>query len=78
MLIETADFNVSTIGDNLPNEQEIHEKYGTKSFVLTGTIRAFNDATGSRSSGEFSATPEERDRAVKYGDLAENLYVCTN
>jgi dipeptidyl-peptidase III len=74
MLIETADFNVSTIGDNLPNEQEIHEKYGTKSFVLTGTIRAFNDATGSRSSGEFSATPEERDRAVKYGDLAENLF----
>ena len=74
MVVETADFNVDTIGDNLPNEDEIHEKYGTKSFVLTGSIRAFNDATGHNVSGEFSATPEIRDRAAKYGDLSENLF----
>ncbi|MGH9431614.1 MAG: dipeptidyl-peptidase 3 family protein, partial [Terriglobia bacterium] len=30
-VIETGDFFVSTIGDNLPNEAEIHEKYGSKS-----------------------------------------------
>src|SRR4029079_5849925 len=30
VLIETGDFHVTTIGDNLPNENEIHEKYGTK------------------------------------------------
>src|SRR6185369_6811023 len=34
-LIETGDFHVSTVGDNLPNENEIREKYGSKSFLLT-------------------------------------------
>ena len=27
-LIETGDFGVTTIGDNLPNENQIREKYG--------------------------------------------------
>ena len=73
MLAETGDFNVSTIGDNLPNEEEIHAKYGSKSFVMTGSIRALNSATGYEVSGEFSSTQEEKDRAKQYGDLAENL-----
>jgi dipeptidyl-peptidase-3 len=73
MLAETGDFNVSTIGDNLPNEEEIHAKYGSKSFVMTGSIRAFLSATGYEVSGEFSSTQEEKERAKQYGDLAENL-----
>ena len=43
-LIETADFEVNTIGENLPNEAEIHDKYGSKSFIFTGTTRAFSSA----------------------------------
>lgn len=31
-IIETADFSVTVVGDNLPNEEEIHQKYGTKNF----------------------------------------------
>jgi dipeptidyl-peptidase-3 len=73
MLAETADFGVSTIGDNLPNEDEIHEKYGSKSFIITGSIRALNSAIGNSVSDEFFSTQEERDRAHQYGDLAENL-----
>jgi len=73
MLAETGDFDVSTIGDNLPNEEEIHEKYGSKSFIMTGSIRALNSATGTAVSDEFASTQEERDRAQKYADLAENL-----
>ena len=73
MLAETGAFNVSTIGDNLPNEEEIHAKYGSKSFVLTGSIRAFNSASGNAFSEEFSSTQAERDRARQYGELAENL-----
>ncbi len=73
MLAETADFGVSTIGDNLPNEEEIHAKYGSKSFVLTGSMRAINSAIGNTVSGEFESTQEEKDRARQYGDLAENL-----
>jgi len=76
MLIETGDFDVDTIGDNLPNEAEIHEKYGSKSFILTGSIRAINDATGHTVSGEFASTQAEKDRAEKYGDLAENLFTA--
>jgi dipeptidyl-peptidase-3 len=73
MVAETADFSVGTIGDNLPNEDEIHEKYGSKSFILTGSIRALNSAIGNSVGDEFFATQEEKDRARQYGDLAENL-----
>ena len=73
MVAETADFNVSTIGDNLPNEEEIHAKYGSKSFILTGSIRAMNSASGTAVSDEFASTQEEKDRARQYGDLAEEL-----
>jgi len=72
-LVETGDFNVTTIGDNLPNENEIHEKYGSKSFIFTGSIRALNSATGQKVSQEFAGSQAEIDRARQYGDLAENL-----
>ena len=76
MVAETGDFDVGTIGDNLPNEDEIHAKYGSKSFVMTGSLRALASAEGEGSRGEFSSTQAEKDRAVKYGDLAENLFTA--
>ena len=42
--IETGDFHVTTIGDNLPNENEIHEKYGIEEFPV---FRQFARADGS-------------------------------
>src|ERR1700680_3513556 len=45
-VIETGDFHVTTVGDNLPNEDEVHEKYGSKSFLFTGSSRALASATG--------------------------------
>ena len=72
-LIETGDFHVTTIGDNLPNENEIHQKYGSKSFLFTGTTRAFSHATGYTSLEEFGYTPQEVERGKKYGDQAEDL-----
>ena len=45
-LIETGDFHVTTIGDNLPNENEIHAKYGSKSFLFSGSCHALDHATG--------------------------------
>jgi dipeptidyl-peptidase-3 len=70
---ETGDFGITTVGDNLPNENEIHEKYGTKNFFFTGSTRAFARATGSTSLEEFASSPEEVRVAKKYGDEAENL-----
>jgi dipeptidyl-peptidase III len=76
MLIETGDFEVSTIGDNLPNEAEIHKKYGSKSFIITSSSRALGDVRGQRAFAEFSYSPEERNRALKYVDLAQDLFVA--
>jgi len=58
-LVETGDFHVTTTGDNLPNEDEIRAKYGSKSFLFTGSMRALDDATGSTLIDEFVYSPEE-------------------
>ncbi len=72
-LIETGDFHVTTVGDNLPNENEVHEKYGSKSFMFTGSNHALDHATGFGPLEEFAASPEEVVRGKKYGDEAEDL-----
>ena len=72
VLTETGDFHVTTIGDNLPNEQEIHAKYGTKNFLLLGSSHALSAASSS-AIDEFAATPEEAARARAHGEEAEDL-----
>ncbi len=72
-LIETGDFHVTTVGDNLPNENEIHEKYGSKSFLFTGSSRALFQASGFSSLEEFAGSPEEVALGKKYGEEAETL-----
>ena len=72
-VIETGDFHVTTVGDNLPNEEEIHNKYGSKSFLFTGSSRAFAHAEGTGSLQEFAGSKEEIELGRKYGDEAEDL-----
>lgn len=72
-VIETGDFHVTTVGDNLPNENEIHEKYGTKSFLFTGSARAIFEAGGSKPLEEFAYSPEEIAIGRKYDEEAEDL-----
>jgi len=75
-LIETGDFEISTIGENLPNETEIHDRYGSKSFVFTGSTRAFAAASGEKVTEEFGYSPEEIERARKYRNLANDLFTA--
>ena len=75
-LIETADFDITTIGENLPNEAEIHDKHGSKSFIFSGSTRAFAAARGTKVSNEFAYAEEERARAEKYQVLANDLLVA--
>ncbi len=75
-LIETGDFSVTTIGDNLPNENEIHEKYGSKNFLFMGSKRAIEEAVGEKATAEFAADPAEIERAQKYGKEASDLLVA--
>ena len=72
-LVEAGDFSVTVIGDNLPNENEIHEKYGTKNFLFTSSTRALNNATGDAMAKEFSASQEIAERSAKYGNEAGDL-----
>jgi dipeptidyl-peptidase-3 len=72
VLIETGDFHVTTIGDNLPNENEIHEQYGTKNFLFLGSSHALSAAVGGMLD-EFAATPEEVRRVRQHGEEAEDL-----
>ncbi|HKS96436.1 MAG TPA: peptidase M49 [Terriglobia bacterium] len=72
-VIEASSYSITTIGENLPNEAEIHDKYGSKSFIFTGSTRAFDSATGDQARREFCYSPEEFERAHQYGDLAEDL-----
>ena len=72
-VIETGDFHVSTIGDNLPNEDEVHQKFGTKNFLFSSATRAFAAATGHKVIEEFSISPEEIARDEKYGAGADEL-----
>src|SRR5215469_9183544 len=72
-LIETGDYQVTTVGDNLPNENQIHEKYGTKNFLFTGSDRALTAAAGYSSLEEFAPDPEFIARSKKYGEKAESL-----
>jgi dipeptidyl-peptidase-3 len=72
-VIETGDFHVNTVGDNLPNENEIREKYGSKSFMFTGSSRTLRQATGFGALEEFAAAPEEIAISKKYGEEASDM-----
>lgn len=72
-VIETADFAVTVTGDNLPNEDEIHQKYGTKSFFFTGSSRTLSKARGNAITDEFAYDDEEKRITHESGDEASDL-----
>jgi dipeptidyl-peptidase-3 len=72
-IVETGDFHVGTVGDNLPNENEVREKYGSKSFLFTGSARTLAAGTGFGPLEEFAASPEEIAICKKYGEEASDL-----
>jgi dipeptidyl-peptidase-3 len=72
-VVETGDYQVSTTGDNLPNEQEVREKYGTKSLLLTSAIDAINATRGAKVAVEFTPDADEARLYARYGNLANQL-----
>ena len=74
VVVEAGDSGpVSPVGINLPNDQSIREKYGSKSIALTNVRDASDNATPGSMRSEFSWTPEEAARAAKFGSLAAEL-----
>jgi dipeptidyl-peptidase III len=74
VVIETGDSGpVTPIGINLPNDQTIRERYGSKSVSLTNINEAYDKSTVPEFRTEFSWTPEEAERSAKWGSLAGEL-----
>jgi dipeptidyl-peptidase-3 len=71
--VETGDFHVTTIGDNLPNEDEIHARYGSKSFLFLGSSHAISEVTGDALIDEFGASPQDIERSKKFSIEASDL-----
>ena len=74
VVVETGDSGpVTPIGINLPNDQEIREKYGSKSVALSNVNEAYDRSSPRTMRSEFAWSPEESQRAEKFGTLAGEL-----
>ena len=74
VVVETGDSGpVTPIGINLPNDQAIREKYGSKSVALSNVTDAYARSTSGSMRSEFTWTAEETERATKYAEEAGSL-----
>jgi len=74
---EAGDASPSTpIGVNLPNNNWIREKVGSKSVSLGNLIDAYNRAGGTGRLKEFAYSDEEVQISEKYGELADKLHTA--
>ena len=74
VVIETGDSGpITPVGINLPNDQAIREKYGSKSVSLSNVNEAYDRSTAPEFRREFAWTPEEAARAEKWSTIAGEL-----
>jgi dipeptidyl-peptidase-3 len=74
VVVETGDSGpVTAVGINLPNDQAIREKYGSKSVSLANVSDAYERSTPEAMRVEFSWSREEAERAMKWGGFAQEL-----
>ena len=74
VVIETGDSGpITPIGINLPNDQNIREKHGSKSVSLSNVNEAYDRSTSASFRREFAWTEEEALRAEKWNSLASEL-----
>jgi len=74
VVMETGDSGpVTPIGINLPNDQLIRERYGSKSVSLANVNEAYDKSLPPSYRQEFCWSPEEVARAEKWGSLASEV-----
>ncbi len=74
IVIETGDSGpVTPVGINLPNDQVIRERYGSKSVSLSNINEAYERSMDSAFRTEFAWTPEEAARAEQHGAFVSEL-----
>ncbi len=74
VVVETGDSGpVTPIGINLPNDQAIREKYGSKSVALSNVNEAYDKSAPGNMRGEFSTDDGEISRAQRFGTFSAEL-----
>jgi len=74
VVIETGDSGpITPVGINLPNDQGVRERFGSKSVSLSNISLAYDKSLPVAFRGEFSWTPEEAARSEKWGSFASEL-----
>lgn len=77
VVVETGDAGpVSAIGINLPNEQDVRERYGSKSVTLYNIVDAYEKTGGKDILKEFAYDQQEIERAEKFASLADNMHTA--
>jgi dipeptidyl-peptidase-3 len=66
---------VTPIGINLPNPDDIREKYGSKSVSLSNVIEAYDKSGSPEARSEFCFSQAEFDRSTKWKTVALDLEV---
>jgi len=79
VVIETGESGpITPVGINLPNDQRIRERYGSKSVSLSNVSEAYDKSTLPEFRTEFSWTPDEAARATEWsafaGELTTNMH----
>jgi dipeptidyl-peptidase-3 len=74
VVVETGDSGpITPVGINLPNDQAIRERYGSKSVSLSNVTEAYDKSTLPEFRREFAWTPDEAERAEKWSSFASEL-----
>jgi dipeptidyl-peptidase-3 len=74
VVVEVGDSGpITPVGINLPNDQEIREKYGSKSVSLSNVSVAYDKSTSPAFRREFAWSAEEAARAQKWSSTASEL-----
>ena len=74
VVIETGDSGpITPVGINLPNDQAVRERYGSKSVSLANVNEAYERSTPEGLRVEFSWDPAEAERTRVWGVLSRDL-----
>jgi dipeptidyl-peptidase III len=74
VVVQTGDAGpVSAIGINLPNDQEVREKHGSKSVSIANVVEAYDRSTPPAAKAEFCWDAAEIERGERLGPLVADL-----
>jgi len=75
VVIEMGDSGpITPIGINLPNDEQIRERYGSKSVALANVTEANDKATPASMTSEFAWDTAEADRAKRFKSVSDELH----